>query len=150
MFPVYDMKTVLMIDDSRDDFLLFDLSVKHAHLTHSVQSVEDGQTAIEYLSGLGGYTDRVAFPLPNLIVLDAGMPCMDGHEVLKWIRSKKYFDDIPIIMFSALIEAADISKAHAGHANACVQKPTDYYEYRQSVTDMISLWMKEDCAFENT
>lgn len=143
-----------MIDDSRDDFLLFDLSVKHAHLTHYVQSVEDGQTAIDYLSGLGGYADRVAFPLPNLIVLDINMPCMKGHEVLKWIRSVKLFNGIPIIMFSTAMEAVDISKAHAGHANACMQKPTDYYEYRQSVTDMMNLWMKDDCeddcAFEKT
>jgi CheY-like chemotaxis protein len=140
------MKTVLMIDDSRDDFVMFALSIKWAHLTHSIQSVEDGQTAIAYLSGFGGYADRVAFPLPSLIVLDIYMPSMNGHEVLKWIRSVKLLDSVPIIMFSDAFEAMDVSNAYAGHANDCVEKPTDYYEFRQSVTDMMSLWMKDDGA----
>ncbi len=50
--------------------------------------VEDGQEAIDYLSGAGAFADRTAHPIPAVIFLDLKLPIKSGHEVLAWIRQQ--------------------------------------------------------------
>ena len=44
---------------------------------------------------------------PNLILLDNIMPKMSGWELTKTLKSDSKFQDIPIIMFSALDDVKD-------------------------------------------
>ncbi len=38
---------------------------------------------------------------PKLIILDCHMPCLDGFEVLRAVRSNAALADMPVLMFSA-------------------------------------------------
>jgi len=39
---------------------------------------------------------------PDLILLDILMPKMNGYQVLEWIRSRNYRNDVPIVMISGV------------------------------------------------
>jgi PleD family two-component response regulator len=51
------------------------------------------------------------------------MPEMDGYELLLWIRSKKAFDSMRIVMVTTETEADQITKALEHGADEYVMKP---------------------------
>lgn len=73
----------------------------------------------------GSHALRVAAsePRPDLILLDVMMPEMDGHEVLRQLRSQSGTVDIPVIFVTALDADEDEEKGLALGAVDYVTKP---------------------------
>lgn len=66
--------------------------------------------------------------LPDLILLDINLPEMDGFEVLKVLRSKKMFNELPIIAISANAMPEDINKGKEAGFDAYITKPINVKE----------------------
>lgn len=90
------MARILIADD--DPLLRALLEHKLAAEDHHVLSAEDG----------GQVADVVREHSPDLIVLDAMMPVMDGFEVLRRLKADADTRDIPVIMLTALKREQDI------------------------------------------
>lgn len=60
---------------------------------------------------------------PDAIVLDAMMPVMDGHEVLRRLRSRDETASIPVIMLTARKQERDILDALELGARDYLVKP---------------------------
>ncbi len=83
--------TVLIADDyEADRFFLKEAIRRHAPKLHVIGEVGDGEQVVHYLSGEGQYADREAYPLPELLILDMGMPRMTGLEVLEWLQKQSF------------------------------------------------------------
>jgi CheY-like chemotaxis protein len=91
---------ILLVEDDPDDVLLITDCLKAADKTILVKNVADGQEAVDYLSGTKTFSDRNAHPLPDLVLLDIFLPKLDGLEVLKWMRSQRQFDELPVVLLS--------------------------------------------------
>lgn len=59
----------------------------------------------------------------QLLITDIEMPIMDGHHLLKLIREDPQTADIPVIIFSSLINEEMRRKGQALGANAQLSKP---------------------------
>ena len=57
--------TILHVEDDSNDVLLLKHACEYAGVSLNVQTVEDGDEAIAYLSGKGQFADRKRFPLPT-------------------------------------------------------------------------------------
>ena len=60
---------------------------------------------------------------PNLVFLDIMMPLMDGFEVLTEVRKTHEWDDVKIVILSALNSNEDIVKGFNLGANDFITKP---------------------------
>jgi CheY-like chemotaxis protein len=58
---------------------------------------------------------------PRLVLLDLVMPVMDGRAFRTWQKSESAFADIPVVIMSAAIDAAEQSRAIG--ASGYVKKP---------------------------
>src|SRR3954469_19530712 len=76
--------TVLHIDDDPNDTTLLQAATRKAGLSLVLKNVEDFEQAVQYLGGKGAFADRLAHPLPKLILLDLKMPRATGFEGLRW------------------------------------------------------------------
>jgi len=74
--------------------------------------------------------DLVESESPDLVLLDVGLPDIDGYKVLEAIRE---FSDIPVIMLTARDETMDKVKGLELGADDYVTKPFDHGELRARV-----------------
>jgi CheY-like chemotaxis protein len=117
---------ILHVEDDENDAILFQKACERAGLPARTFRVEAADVARDYLLGKGIYSDRVLYPLPQIIVLDLKMPRMDGFEFLKWVRHDERFAAIPVLVFTASISREDKSRALAEGANSFFIKPASF------------------------
>jgi two-component system, OmpR family, alkaline phosphatase synthesis response regulator PhoP len=80
----------------------------------SVQVVHNGRDALESLDN--------SIP-PNLILLDIILPHFDGFEILKKIRAKNEWSEVPTIMLTSKTQELNVVRAFDCGANDYVTKP---------------------------
>ncbi len=91
---------ILLVEDNDDDATLFARALDSAQLKAALQTVSDGQQAIDYLAGMGIYADRRRYPMPQLVVLDLRIPIVDGLGVLTWRKTLPVLSRLPFVAFS--------------------------------------------------
>jgi CheY-like chemotaxis protein len=114
---------ILLVEDSEDDVFLMKRALQKAGITNPLFVSEDGQDAIDYLSGAGPYTDRAQFPIPALVFLDLKLPQIRGHEVLAWIREQPHFHNLVVVVLTSSNEPHDLKESYRLGANSYVVKP---------------------------
>lgn len=105
-------KKILMVEDSREMRLLVKRTIEKKTKWEFFEA-EDGKKALEIVSRMK----------PDVIVLDAMMPNMDGFEFLKRLRNDLATATIPVIMLTALKEADSEVKGLELGADDFVGKP---------------------------
>src|SRR5882762_2874007 len=118
--------TVLCVHDSSDDTLLLRRACRRADVKFVLQSVDDGDKAIAYLSGLEGFSDRTTYPIPTLILLDLKMPTRTGFEVLDWLRNHPDYKSLPVAILTSSHHDSDVRQAYSKGANWFLTKPVQY------------------------
>lgn len=61
--------------------------------------------------------------VPCLVLLDVMLPFMDGFELVKLIRSREGWGNVPIVMLTAKTMESDIVRALDAGANDYIVKP---------------------------
>ena len=139
------MKNQLMIllaeDDGNDVFLLRH-TFKGAGLAHAIVDVPDGQVAVDYLSAEPPYSDRLQYPLPNLVLLDLKMPRMSGFDVLSWLRSQPAFSKLPVVVWSNSVLEEDKQRVLNLGANAYFSKPSRSEEWSKFAYELDAKWIQ--------
>ena len=109
---------------------------------HQLLVVNDGQQAIDYLSGKPAYADRRKFPLPQVILLDLKMPRVNGFEFLKWLRHQSPNDLrlLPIIIISSSNEPSDVKTTYALKVNSFLIKPIQWKEFQEQMKILNVFW----------
>jgi CheY-like chemotaxis protein len=59
---------------------------------------------------------------PSAVLLDLMMPKVDGHEMLKQLKSDASIKDIPVVIFSALITELEREESLAAGAAEYIEK----------------------------
>ena len=76
--------------------------------------------------------NSVLFNHPDLVILDAAMPGMDGREVCKLLKLNRSTRELPVIMCSAN-DDIDESLKQKGAPNDVLHKPFDTDELLEKV-----------------
>ena len=124
---------VLLVDDDHNDCALFGIAVDKTDLNLWLQSVPDGQQAIDYLEGRDAYADRSLHPLPDLVVLDLDMRLTGGLDFLDWRRASASFSSLPVVIFSGFAYQGAIETALAMGACTFIAKPFEFEGWKAVV-----------------
>ena len=132
---------VLIAEDDPSDAFLLKRAFQLAQVPATLHFVRDGQEAIDYLRGEGGYSDRKRFPLPTLLLLDLKMPKVDGFDVLTWLKSQPAWRSLPVVVLSSSSREDDIQRARALGADDYRVKPADFDDLLALAQDVAARWL---------
>ena len=102
-----------------------------------VQLLEDPYELIEAVDGQQGL-EMALREKPDLILMDVGLPEMDGGEVTQKIRADADLKQTPIIAGTAYAMSGDEDKALQVGCNDYIAKPIDEAELWEKVEKHIA------------
>ena len=129
-------KTILLVEDEPDARFLIVTSFEFAELPVSFQVVENGQEAINYLSGKQPYANTECYPLPVMILTNIRLPYMSGFELLEWVKQHPKLKHLPVLVMSVSDDPNHLILA-AG-LGAC-----SYFVKTSSYDDLIDIVVQE-------
>jgi len=121
-----EAKRILIVDDVEDNLFLLE-----AILTEEGYEVDSAKNGKEALA-------KIEASPPDLVLLDAMMPGMDGYEVTRRIRQNKKLPFLPVLLITAY-ENANIPQGLDLGANDFIRKPIDYEELMARIKAFLRL-----------
>jgi CheY-like chemotaxis protein len=133
---------VLLVDDSENDIFLFRRAWSRLGAPVDLCVLRGGRDALDYFSGLP--EKRARDLLPRVVVLDLGMPEVDGFEVLTWLRTQasEGCKNMPIVIFTSSDAATDREKATELGASDYLLKSADLTEISSAVQYIHKKWVR--------
>lgn len=121
--------TIVLADDDIDDHDFFRSALQEIDPTKKLHVVTDG---VQLLDLLQHY-------MPDLIFLDLDMPCKNGLECLKEIRTNSTLFNLPVVVFSSTSRPANITTAYEMGGNLFFIKPSNFHDLVDAVRTIISM-----------
>ncbi|SMO35923.1 response regulator [Gracilimonas mengyeensis] len=129
---------ILLVEDNEGDIVLTTEALEEGKLNNSISVVRDGWQAIQYLEKEEGYED---VETPDLILLDINLPKINGHKVLKHIKTSGHLKQIPVIMLTTSSDEIDINKSYKNHSNCYITKPIDINDFLDVISTIENFWI---------
>ncbi|HEY0456928.1 MAG TPA: response regulator [Verrucomicrobiae bacterium] len=135
-WPEFQHETLLLVEDNDDDVFIMRAAWRKSGISNRLETVRDGEEAVQYLSGSGAWGERAKFPLPTVILLDLNLPKKSGLEVLQWVREQKGLKHISVQILTASTRAEDVQRAFELGVNDYLVKPSKI----ESLVEMLKAW----------
>jgi CheY-like chemotaxis protein len=107
-------RRILIVDDNKDSAdslaMLLEITGNQTYMAH------DGVEAVE----------AIEKHRPQVVLLDIGLPKLDGHEVCRRVRSQPWGKDIVVIALTGWGQEDDRRKSEEAGFNGHLVKPVDY------------------------
>ena len=129
---------ILMVEDDPGDVRLTREALKGSKLLHSLNVVEDGVAALDYLRKVGPYQQAIR---PDIVLLDLNLPKKDGREVLAAIKQDAALRAIPVVILTTSQAEEDVLRAYNLNANCYVTKPVDFDQFMRIVRTIEEFWL---------
>lgn len=114
-------KTILLVDDDADFVELLRRKLESAG--YAVIMAFDGREALL----------KVQTSSPDMILMDLGMPVMDGFEAIRQLKGNAKTRAIPIVVLTGKGERKDIFRAETLGANDFLVKPCDWAAISEAI-----------------
>jgi CheY-like chemotaxis protein len=128
---------LLLVEDNEDDVLLTRHAFKKMPFAVEFQSAPNGLEALRILRA----SSRDKSRLPDVILLDLNMPCMDGRQLLAELKGDERFQSIPAIVLSTSAAEEDVSIAYRRQASAYMTKPIALSEFLDTMRRFADFWL---------
>ena len=114
-------EAILVADDDQDILELVAFRLERAG--YEVMTAGDGEQALA----------SAREHRPALAVLDVMMPKLTGYDVVKAMRAEEGTSRIPVILLTARVQEADVSRGFEAGADDYIRKPFSPQELRARV-----------------
>jgi two-component system cell cycle response regulator DivK len=118
-------KTILIIEDDPDNRRIFETVLRREG--YEVTSVTDGVEAIE----------RVTTLRPDLVLVDLGIPRLDGWETVRRMKAREELRAVPMIAVTGLALQGDEESARKAGCDDYIAKPCPPTHLREKVRQWI-------------
>lgn len=112
--PEPQQRRIVIVDDNRDSAdslaMLLEITGNKTYMAH------DGVEAVEVIEKYR----------PEIVLLDIGLPKMDGHEVCRHVREQPWGKDIVMIALTGWGQEDDRRRSQEAGFNGHLVKPVDY------------------------
>jgi two-component system response regulator len=116
---------ILVAEDNDDDYHFLRRAVRMTGINNPLLRFRDGAELTSYLEQLPHAEHGTAPETRWLLLLDLGMPMMNGFEVLRWLQQHKGLPKLRTVVLSGFHHDNDIKRAmELGASDYCVKPIT--------------------------
>src|SRR3974390_1578002 len=126
---------VLLVDDAKANL---DILVEGLKTDHKLSLALTGEMALQ----------AAARTPPDLVLLDAVMPGMDGYEVCRALRQMPETAEVPVMFLSSLEEIQSKTRGFEAGANDYLTKPFEMLEVKARVRSLLKAKAYNDAVKE--
>lgn len=119
---MYFLGPILLVDDEPECIQIAEHMLRRAGIVNPLVVRHTGEDAIEYLRHCQEAGDGDVPLTPSLVLLDLRMPGLDGVDVIRWVRSRTFFDRTKIVLWSGSATPEQFEAARRCGANAIFAK----------------------------
>lgn len=116
---------ILYIEDNPDSQRLVTRILTQPQ--YLLEIVPDGEEALK----------RLETSTPDLILVDIGLPEMDGKSFTKLVRTKDQFDEVPVVALTAHVLRKDKESILASGCNGYIPKPINVDKFQEEINRFI-------------
>jgi CheY-like chemotaxis protein len=120
-----NQQTILVAEDQNDNLVLVSLWLQD--LGYRVLTAVNGEDAVEIT--------KIA--RPDLILMDIGMPLMDGLEATRYIRQTPEISNLPIIFLTAFDNKEFRQRAGDAGGDGYLTKPFDFDRLSKLILNLL-------------
>lgn len=122
---------ILLVEDEQSDVMLTRIALDAAEIPYELHTLEKGEDVMPYLDHEGLYADEST---PDLVMLDLGLPHMDGFEVLAELAANtRPYRNIPIVILTGMEHFEYLQKSYHLWIAAYLTKPCTSEQIREVV-----------------
>jgi CheY-like chemotaxis protein len=127
---------VLLVEDNPSDSSLLEELLEEGSYQVALYCTNNGYDAFDFLNRQDKYRSS---PKPDAILLDLGLPRMNGYEVLARIRKTPHFSHIPVIVLTTSRDPKDRELCMTLGAQEFLSKPYNLEGYEVLVDHLASV-----------
>ena len=120
-------KTLLLVDDSVTIQRVVELTFAHEDVR--IVSMSDGQRALQWLD-----VDK-----PDIVVIDVGVPEVDGYTVASRVKAAKRHKNVPILLLAGAFEPVDEKRVREIGCDGVIVKPFEPKQLVERVKELIDI-----------
>lgn len=132
--------TLLIVEDSDEDFLTLTRIFKKLSMTYSVTRCVKGEETLDFLYRRGKYKHLTEIARPSLILLDLNLIGLDGRKVLERVKLDQDLRKIPIVIMTTSSNPKDVHFCYDHGANSYLVKPVHLDHLTQTILWLIGYW----------
>lgn len=133
-------RSILLVEDDDRELELFSAAFERMGLADEVHIEKNCAQALAYLRACAG--EKASLTLPRLALIDLRIPEHDGAELLAAIRKDQRLTHLPVVMYTASEDKADVLRCYRARANAYVVKPRHLAGIVESLRSITNFWLK--------
>lgn len=132
---------VLLVEDNLQDEFLIRKALEDFPEQLNIYTIHNGQQALEYFRD-SNEEGKSQFPKPDLILLDIYLPGMKGFDILKDIKKRAIYRDIPVIMLTSNVNSEDVLSSYHLQASGFIRKSFSFEEFKDQFHKAFTYWTK--------
>ena len=131
---------ILMVEDSLTFARITMGGLRKGNIAHRITWLTDGEDALEFLHRRAKF---VRAPRPDVILLDLGLPKIDGRNVLAKIKADDELRNIPVVIMTASTSDENRIESEWFAVEAHLTKPVDLDKFLGLVKELKSFWHED-------
>lgn len=136
---VSGQRTILLLENDENDVFVFRRALHALDFKGQVRVVASLREARDYMLGVGPYSDRRYFPLPDIVVADFGLGGERGSDFVRWLREQPDYAAIPAVFFSGSLQNNQAPELMREFNIPVLVKGVDFHEIVGTVQSIVGL-----------
>lgn len=131
---------IVFIEDSPDDSELTEFALLQTIDKVRLMHFREGTAALNFIfNGKEANGAKVSDEI-KFVIVDIGLPTIDGLEVLRQLRANKGTQKLPVVILSSSRDPGQLEDAYHLGANSYVLKPNGFDGYVKQLCSLAHYW----------
>jgi two-component system, response regulator len=131
---------ILLVEDDEDDARRIYLALKSRKLLNNLVHLKDGTEAVDFIFGQGKFSKRQVKNVPNVILLDLGMPGASSLDLVRKIKSDERTCSIPVVILTSSEEAPELQDCYRLGISSYITKPVVFEDFLNAIAELGRFW----------